>query len=85
MYPIKGGGFVEIELLNAATIASEAGVPRSTVGKWISSGRLIAAQEQKRKTYTIRLFRREDAQPLIDAAKARRAGGSDVPSGAPSS
>ena len=73
---------MEIELLNAATIASEAGVPRSTVGKWISSGRLVAAQEQKRKTYTIRLFRRADAQPLIDAAKARRVGGSEVLSGA---
>lgn len=73
MYLIKGGDVVSDELLNAATIASEAGVPRSTVAKWIASGRLLAAQESKRGKYFTRLFRRSDAQPLIDSAKDRRA------------
>lgn len=72
------------ELLNAAAIASEAGVPRSTVGRWISSKRLVPFQESKRGKYTIRLFRREDAQPLIDKAIARRASGSGAIGGATS-
>lgn len=68
-----GGDFVSDELLNAATIASEAGVPRSTVAKWIASGRLVAAQESKRGKYFTRLFRRIDAQPLIEKARERKA------------
>lgn len=81
----RGGDFVEDELLNAATIAEEAGIPRSTVAKWISTKKLIAVQESKRGNRVSRLFRRTDAQPLIDAAKARRAGSSEVLGGAASS
>lgn len=75
---------VENELLNAAAIAEEAGVPRSTVGKWISSKRLVAVQETQRGNRVSRLFRREDAQPLIDKAIARRASGSGAIGGATS-
>lgn len=64
---------LSVEHINAATIASEAGVPRSTVAKWIASGRLVAAQESKRGKYFTRLFRRIDAQPLIEKARERKA------------
>lgn len=61
------------ELLTAAEIARRAGVHRATVGDWIASNQLVAAQTVKRGKAEQKLFSAQAAQPLIDEAltKAR--------------
>ena len=68
------------ELLTAADIAAEAGVHRSTVGDWVARGELPVAQERKNGRGASRLFRRSEAQPLIERTRTKRAASSEVPS-----
>lgn len=59
------------DLLTAAQVADLAGVARGAVANWVKQGRLKPTVDRPRGKYRFRLFRLEDAQPLIEDAKKR--------------